>query len=525
MATTYIAPTWRMPTNSNNYNSPTSNYSLELDGSAEYMTIPSTNFGDGSTNVSYSLWLNPDMPGGSSNYGYLLSGASASDGGLAMNEGGTGAGGVNGTFYYYNGAAVSVLTSTALTAGNWAHLVFIFDASANEVYAYINGSLDKTTSVTSPFKTTFTTLFRYTPATAHYYDGQVGDICIYNYAITSSQVTALYNSGIAANPLTIAGVKPKQWWQFGTNSNPASNGAGFPNLSISGSQPYSSYSLNFNGTDERVSFGSASYLNGLSSFSLSVWFNIDTAAANDTIVADWNYNSDPFGHFAMDTLAGGAVRFYIKSAAGTGDAGANYADTGAVYTAGSWINLIYTFSSGTLVCYANGSATSLTTSGTFSSTLQSENGDLSVGYWPGSLGRYFNGKISNLAIWTGTVLSPSDATNIYNSGVTQDLNSFSSVPDVWYPLDASSVYYNQTNLSVRGETTGDAVGTGTNMIQENIFGNAPGTTSNASGTNITFTNLEHNMSNSSGNAISVNMEDYSSGSDPADSGRSTEIPS
>ena len=58
-----------------------------------------------------------------------------------------------------------------------------------------------------------------------------------------------------------------------------------------------------------------------------------------------------------------------------------------------------------------------------------------------------------------------------------------------------------------------------------MFGNAPGSEGNGTGSNLAIQNLKGNMYNSDKNAYSINMGDYADGiTNPANSGRSTSVP-
>ena len=129
----------------------------------------------------------------------------------------------------------------------------------------------------------------------------------------------------------------------------------------------------------------------------------------------------------------------------------------------------------------------------------------------------------NLAYWKNTALSLDDILNIYNNGVPQDLNNFRITPTAWYPMDDSYTYYNGSVLIAR-DVINSRDATGYNINQENIVGNAPGSEASGTGTNLNITYLKGNMKNSINNSYSVNMGDYASGTNPANSGRSTNVP-
>ena len=200
----------------------------------------------------------------------------------------------------------------------------------------------------------------------------------------------------------------------------------------------SMYSMDFDaGSNDYIDAGSASYLNSLSQFSISVWFNLTTAASNKCIVSDWNYNTSPFGHFALQTQdASGsnyALLLFIKAAS---DVGVNNVKTSAILTENTWHHAVFTYNSGTVNCYIDGSSVSLTTNGTIPTTLTSQDGNLLIGQFAG-LSRYWNGKIDEVAIFNRALntteiaaLYEGTSPNIHPSNlIATNLN-----PIVYYPL-------------------------------------------------------------------------------------------
>jgi hypothetical protein len=162
----------------------------------------------------------------------------------------------------------------------------------------------------------------------------------------------------------------------------------------------SNYSMDFNGSSSYIDAGSASYLNGLSQFSISVWFNLHTAADAKCIISDWNYNTSPFGHFALRTVdtsgTNYALRIYIKK--DLSDAGSNAVTTPVIFTENTWYNAVFTYNSGTITCYINGSSVSSTITGTIASNLLNQDGILTIGNWPG-LSQYWDGQIDQVTVF------------------------------------------------------------------------------------------------------------------------------
>ncbi len=146
-----------------------------------------------------------------------------------------------------------------------------------------------------------------------------------------------------------------------------------------------------------------------------------------------------------------------------------------------------------------------------------------LGRLPNNAGFNYNGKMSNVAIFESK-LNQDDVLNLYNNGVTQDLNNFRIVPKHWWPLDGEYTYFNGTSLVGRDIISNvDAVGN--NLVQADIIGDAPGSDANGTGTNLTIADLKGDMKSSSNNSYSINMADYADGvTNPANSGRSTNVP-
>ena len=190
-------------------------------------------------------------------------------------------------------------------------------------------------------------------------------------------------------------------------------------------------SIIFDGTDDYVDCGSASYLNGLTEFSISVWFNLSTAANNKCILADWNYNSSPFGHFALGTTGTTGTAFklqwFIKA---TSDIGNNYTTTqAAICTEATWHNVVATFNAGALKIYVDGVEAPNQTAGAIPTALTTQDGNLNIGRFPG-LGRNWDGNIDEVSIYNTDQNKNIDC--IYNGGVPTDLTNLN--PISWWRM-------------------------------------------------------------------------------------------
>ena len=220
----------------------------------------------------------------------------------------------------------------------------------------------------------------------------------------------------------------------------------------------SNYSMDFDGSSDFIDCGSASYLNGLSQFSISCWFNLTTAAGLKVIVSDWNYNSGVLGHFALETRAAangyyGLLLFLKRDAA---DNGQNNVFTDSILLEDTWHNAVFTFNSGTVTCYLNGSSVSLTTTGTIPTTLTSLDGNLNIGKFGGSLTRYWPGQIDQVSIFDYE-LSSSQVSTLYGGGTAITHPMTLSPKPIYYAQLGDQSVDNGANYLVPNNSLSDYV--------------------------------------------------------------------
>jgi len=200
---------------------PYSKYAMNFDGANDYITLsPSVLLPNQHT---ISAWIKSnDLTSSAVGYdltssavGYLFTTEGAIKG-IGLDEG-SGPSGV-GKFYYWNGS-VNVVSTTAITVNNWHHIVFVFDSTANEIKFYLDGNLDKTTTVTIGTAGSIKTIGSYNE-TLHYLNGSLSNFSIWNIDLTSAQVSEIYNEGLPSNLNSHSAYSNLvSWWQLGENSS------------------------------------------------------------------------------------------------------------------------------------------------------------------------------------------------------------------------------------------------------------------------------------------------------------------
>ena len=504
-----------MPENTNQ--SKLSNYSLNFDGNtATNINVGNITAIQGASTFSIAAWINVDSTGQQRIFGSWVTSGNKRIAGLGIHT--------NNKLVLQisaNGSTFDQLfsTSTIASAGTWYHVAVTFSSGTAEFYIDGASAGTDTSGVTTVYNVSSNYFIgSFNTSTTVPFDGRMDQVCVFDYALSTDQITYLYNLN---DPMAITGTKPTAYYSLGANSNPEIAG-GYPNLSVGGVTPYSNYSINFDraGSDRmNTPAGSNGILSGATSCSVSVWFNLTTTTLGNPglqpFVTSWVNPSYNY----IYRWYNGALQFYLRL--GSTTYAASYTWTP---TTGVWHHTVGTYDGSIMRLYLDG--VEVATNGAATGTTPTITISDSIGIYASVY--FMDGPLSNIAYWKNTTLTPSEITEIYNSGVPTDLSTFSgTAPNVWYPMDGKKTYYNGSVIVAR-----DAIGTrdmiGSNLVQENIVGNAPGSSANGTGVNIDITDLKGDMSGSTKNSYSINMADYgdpnSQGVTPADSGRTTSVP-
>jgi len=103
-----------------------------------------------------------------------------------------------------NGASSWAYSSAALSAGNWHHVVATYDGSGSSdgMNLYVDGvapAITKSRMVLGTITQYNWVIGADSTHTADFFNGQIDDVKIFNYALTSQQVANLYNASSAVN--------------------------------------------------------------------------------------------------------------------------------------------------------------------------------------------------------------------------------------------------------------------------------------------------------------------------------------
>ena len=102
-------------------------------------------------------------------------------------------------FVLYNGASNEIVSSSVVSTNQWYHICVTID-SGTDGKLYINGNLENEQTISPALYTTTQDIFiGGDGASTNYLDGKIDQVRIFDKAISSSEVTTLYNETYASS--------------------------------------------------------------------------------------------------------------------------------------------------------------------------------------------------------------------------------------------------------------------------------------------------------------------------------------
>ena len=387
----------------------------------------------------------------------------------------------NGQWQFYRRSTAnqsrSVFYTSSIEYNRWYHFVCVNDNNTMRIY------LDGVNVATNTNQTGGTKSVNigsrigwYNTSSNYYGNFVIDEVAQYTTALSSSNVTSLYNNGIPTAPVGT----PVNWWKMGEDSagnastiaNDGSgnnyltriNGAGFL---VEPAGIFNQRSIEFDGVSDIINFGDNNSwsFNAPTEgqdfpFSIVAWIKPDTTSGG--ILG--KYSSG--GYEWLLYLTSGKLVLIIRNEG-------NFLQTitTSAISINTWTHVIATYTGNPnnvnngIKLFVNGSQSGVTTnSGGEYEGMVNTTTTMGLGAFSGTTagGGYFNGNIDECALFN-YALTGNAVSEIYNSGSPQiDLNNLSNAttdPIMWARCGDRDTFNTLTN---RGSVS--ANGTYTNML-------------------------------------------------------------
>lgn len=217
--------------------------------------------------------------------------------------------------------------------------------------------------------------------------------------------------------------------------------------------------------------------NNNESFSLSIWFKLDSVLGTQTPILGMGNSSLQLGYFITVLSSTGRIRFNIVSGIFTTVTGQFFIDSFDNININEWVNVICTYDGSQDIngakIYVNGvdnGATRTVTGTGLNDNITYPTTPLKV--FKGRASGVANGQVNNARVWRGAELSPAEALQEYNEGKPQ----FTAVQfdKLVLDLDIQNANYTGLQYEINNKTELTGPFTAYNSEETDIINDCPG---------------------------------------------------
>jgi hypothetical protein len=461
-----------MPRNANQ--SKSSNYSLDFDG-ASYIDLGNSSLG--LTANSISIWFKTTSTTSGqqllSKYGstYQFQFRLETNGTITL-------------YSFENQSTFATLQSASgYNDGNWHNVTTTFNTTDGHKM-YVDGNttpVDTDTANKSALQSSSERMLigaRDSSTgvidTTRYFNGNISFISIFDYALSSSQVTTLYgnSSNGPGNPMALSS-PPIAYYPLGGSAGAFQTPVNNNDKWLIENNAIGDYVFDFNAN--YIDLGDSndfSFTNGSGQdlpFTLSAWVNMNDASSF-RIITKYGTNTEWY----LYTTGSDILRFRTNDSSTGEYIGRGYSTAMTSYE-NQWIHIVGTYdgseSNSGFKLYINATKvddTDAGSSGTYNGMINSTD-TVKIGKMTGS--DVTNGKMSNVQIFNTAL--PATGSNsvetLYNNGSPlTSMTGFTSLQG-WWKLDASATYNSSTTTwTIPDDSTNSNDGTSSGMTQSNL---------------------------------------------------------
>jgi len=344
-------------------------------------------------------------------------------------------------FYVASGSNLFNAQVSSLSTDTWYHVVGVCDLT-NNIKLYINGNLEQTTTYTSASRNDRNNfrIGRDYSTGGRFFPGDLDQIRVFDQAISSNQVSDLYNEASSAFSLSTLQAYYK------LDNSAIDEASGFNGTEANIEYRFGRYgqAAVFNGSDGVITLP-GDMLNSLTAISISVWVYRRTGSSGnyEYIMSGGTLASGKTYGIAIRDDGGSADnKFYVY------DGSSSY-NSNTICNYNQWYNVAITWAGTQLNFYINGILDSTHTVGNCSFASSGNTNKIGEYYYNGNF--RFSGLIDQIRIFS-SALSSSQVTELYNEKPETDTSNFKTV---LYEGTGSEQYISNVGMDL--ETNGGLV--------------------------------------------------------------------
>ncbi len=329
----------------------------------------------------------------------------------------------------------------------WFHIAYSWDRSDGTAAAakmYVNGNLVGTDDIL-PWVVPGTTFYLGGGNDGNTYaSGSFDDVRIYDYVLTSDNVSTLFG-GEVDEPQFQSGLV--SYWSLddgiadpaaliaadSAGTNDGQLGGFDPPNWLDGTQGKVGGALEFDGADDHIFIPNSSSLDlSTNAVTLAAWVNLETLPAQLSESFGAIYDSTQDAYILYEDRGNNELRFKVTDADGTAE---RPGIPGSLLSTGVWHHVVgvYDGDAGQATIYLDGQLIDTHTNGGLTNIVQS--GQVAaIGRQGTSATSHFFGKINEVALWD-RALTANEITALWNSGEGVSILGTDIDPEVYLPLD------------------------------------------------------------------------------------------
>lgn len=298
-----------------------------------------------------------------------------------------------------------VIANTVLQQNQWYHIAATYDGANARIY--VNGKLENSTALNGNIVELSTVPLYIGRNNNVYFNGMIDEFRVWNISRTEAEIKASMYKEIGTHANLKAYYKMSDGAGNTLTDNSGNSNSGTltngPTWKASGCFAGSRQALDFDGTNENITFGYNAALVLTSSVSLGAWVKLNSTTTQDFVAGKIVHGGSNYG-YGMYVNSGnlGGEAGQVTFIAGKNWSNWKSVRSNARLESGKWYHLVGTFDGRYLRIYVNGKIDNTYDIGS-TYTMNDSGDNFKIAYNEILGDNYFNGSIDEVRVWSNAI--------------------------------------------------------------------------------------------------------------------------